>query len=60
MGWMQLGGVVRLGSGIAPASAPGPACSPFAADGGVCAPGDWAPSWRIVAVFAKFAGSNAA
>jgi len=28
------GGLVRLGSGITPASAPGPACSPFAADGG--------------------------
>jgi hypothetical protein len=26
------GDVIRLGSGIAPASAPGPACSPFAAD----------------------------
>jgi hypothetical protein len=33
---MQLGGVVKLGSGIAPApaSAPGPACSTFPSDGG--------------------------
>ena len=28
------GGVIRLVSGIAPASAPGPACSTFPADGG--------------------------
>ena len=43
MGWMQLGGVVRLGSGIAPASAPGPAGSTFPADGGACGPGQQAP-----------------
>jgi hypothetical protein len=50
MGWMQLGGVVRLGSGIAPASAPGPACSTFAADGGACAPGHQAPGRRLAPV----------
>jgi hypothetical protein len=41
------GGVVRLESGITPASASGPACSPFAADGGACVPGHQVPGRRL-------------
>jgi hypothetical protein len=41
------GGVIRLGSDIAPASAPGPACSALPADGGACVPGHQVPGRRL-------------